>query len=131
MKNLFEILLLTGMLLLASCYRKPNLEELLKNSSTRHEIMMAICNDHAMAMEMVNDLTSNSASIEMMQGNCDLMKTVMASDIMKKDTAMQNFIISKLVSLINNDSVMCDKTCTQISQNPQIEKMLHRKAHVE
>jgi len=131
MKNLWGILFLIGLVFLTACYRKPNTEELLKDNSTRHDIMMAICNDHSMALEMVNDLTSSSASIEMMKGNCDLMKTVMASDIMKKDTVMQNLMISKLVSLINSDSVLCDKTCAQITQNPKIEKMLHKKMHVE
>jgi len=131
MKKLCRTLLLSGLVLLAACSQKPSPVELLKNSSTRHEIMIAICNDHTMALEMVNDLTSDSASIEMMKGNCDLMKTVMASDIMKKDTAMQNFMISKLVSLINNDSVLCDKTCIQISHNPQTEKILHRKTRIE
>jgi hypothetical protein len=131
MKSLYGILLLTGLVFLTACARKPDLEELLKNNSMRHDIMTAICNDHNMALEMVNDLTSSSASIEMMKGNCDLMKTVMTSDIMKKDTAMQNLMISKLVSLINDDSVLCDKTCGQITQNPKIEKILHRKMHVE
>ncbi|MGP8214056.1 MAG: hypothetical protein ACLQQ4_00695 [Bacteroidia bacterium] len=126
MKTLSAILILTTLTLFTSCYHKPSAEELLKDDNMRHDIMNAICKDHSMATEMVNTLTSSPASRDMMRGSCEFMRTVMANDMIKKDTSMQNLIISNLLFLVNRDSEMCDKTCVQLSNNPQIYRILQK-----
>ncbi|HXP50641.1 MAG TPA: hypothetical protein VN922_11835 [Bacteroidia bacterium] len=127
MKTILKTVFLASLVFFTACNHKPKIDELLKDDATRHDIMLAISNDHTMATEMVNYLTNSAASVEMMKGSCDFMRTVMANDMMKKDTGMQNLIISNMLFLINRDSVMCDKTCTQISQNPQVQRMLQKK----
>jgi hypothetical protein len=74
---------------------------------------------------MINYLNNSNASVDMMKSNCEFMKSEKGSAAIKRDTAMQNLIISNLMFLINRDSLKCDKTCTQISLNPQIDKVLH------
>jgi hypothetical protein len=127
MKPLIKTLFLAGIILFSACSRKPNTEELLQDDTTRHNIMQAISNDHNMAVEMVHYLTTTDASRDLMQGSCTFMESALASDIMKKDTGMQNLFISNMVHMMNRDSVMCDKTCTQISQSPQLQRILERK----
>ena len=126
MKTIYKTLFLAGLIFLNACTHQPTAAELLKNDNMRHEIMKTICNDTVMATEMVNYITSSGASSIMKKGSCDFIRTIMASDMMKNDTAMQNMIISNVMFLVNRDSVMCDKTCTQITQNPQIVRMMER-----
>lgn len=130
MKTLSKILFLTGLVFFTACNHKAKIDELLKDDNTRHDIMLAISNDHNMGTEMVSYLTNSTASLDMMKGSCDFMRTAMASDIMKKDTGIQNLIISNMMFLASRDSIMCDKTCTQMSQNPKIQRMLEKKMKV-
>jgi hypothetical protein len=119
--------ILTGLILMASCSHQLTNEELLKNDNTRKELMTAISNDHAMATEMINYLSNSSASADMMKSNCDFMKSEKAAMAIKKDTALQSLMISNMFFMLRNDSALCDKTCTQISMNPQIDSILQYK----
>jgi len=127
MKLLIKTLFLAGIILSTACSRKPNAAALLKDDAMRDSIMQAISNDHHMAVEMVHYLTTTDASRDLMQGSCTFMESAIASDIMKKDTGMQNLFISNMVHMMNRDSAMCDKTCTKISESPQMQRILDRK----
>ncbi len=117
---------IAGLVLITACTQMPTTGELLKNPDTRDSIMHAICNDHAMATEMINNL-ENSNAADLMKSSCDFMKTKKAGEMMKSDTAMRNLIFSNMMFLVNGDSVLCDKTCTQMFQNPQSNAILKAK----
>lgn len=119
--------LIISLALFTACASKPDTGKLLKNADTRDSIMQAICNDHAMATEMINYLSNSNASADLMKGTCNFMKTPKANDMIRKDTGIQNMIVSNMISLINSDSMSCDKTCNQISQNPQLYRIMQRK----
>jgi hypothetical protein len=126
MKTLFKPLFLAGLVLLVSCTRKPTAQELLKNDDMRQNIMKAICADHNMSEEMVSYLTSSNASRDLIKGSCTLMRTVIGHDIIKEDTVIQNIMISNWLFLVGKDSVLCDKTCTQMSNIPQMKRAMDR-----
>ena len=114
-------------ILMASCNHQPTSEQLLKNDESRHDIMQLISNDHAMAGEMINYLANSDASADLMKSNCDFMKSEKAGKMVKKDTALQNMMISNIFFMLNSDSTLCDKTCNRISQIPQIDSLLKNK----
>jgi hypothetical protein len=116
--------ILTGLVFMAACTHQQTTEELLKNNDSRHNIMQAISNDHDLANEMLNNLANSPASADLVKSNCEFMKSEKGGALIKKDTAMRNMIISNYLFLLNHDSVLCDKTCTQMSLNPSIYRVL-------
>jgi hypothetical protein len=131
MRTFCKTLFLASLVFLASCTRKPTAEQLLKDDDMRQSLMKAISADHNMSEEMVNYLTTTDASRDLMKGSCTLMRTVIGRDIIKGDTAVQNAMISSLLTLVGKDSVLCDKTCTQMSNIPQMKRAMDRNAKPE
>jgi hypothetical protein len=127
LKHHMKYTLIISLALFTACANKPNAEKLLQIADTRDSIMQAICNNHTMAAEMINYLTNSSASADLMKGTSNYMKTSKANELIKKDTGMQNMMVSNILSLINSDSMTCDKTCTQISRIPQFNRIMQRK----
>ena len=119
---------LVCIVLVIACNHKPKASELLKDDDTRHAIMTAISSNHDMATEMVSYLTNSSASVELMKGSCSYMETVLSSDVMKKDTSIQNLVITNALSRINRDSILYNKACLQFSNNPQVQRVLERRS---
>ena len=131
MRTFCKTLFLTSLVFLASCTHKPTAEQLLKDDDMRQSLMKAISADHNMSEEMVNYLTTTDASRDLMKGSCTLMRTVIGRDIIKGDTAVQNAMISSLVTLVGKDSILCDKTCTEMSNIPQMKRAMDRNAKPE
>lgn len=131
MRTFCKTLFLTSLVFLASCTHKPTAEQLLKDDDMRQSLMKAISSDHNMSEEMVNYLTTTDASRDLMKGSCTLMRTVIGRDIIKGDTAVQNAMISSLVTLVGKDSILCDKTCTEMSNIPQMKRAMDRNAKPE
>lgn len=127
MKSILKITVITGCILLAACARKqPSAEELLKDDKTRDEIMTAICNDSNMTERMINYMSTTGASKKMLPFTCQILGKIMSSEVMKRDTAVQNSVISGMLHIIATDSNLCDKTCVQMSETPSIEKIMER-----
>lgn len=128
MKAFIKIVCIAGCVLLVSCVKKQTAAELLKDKDMRAEIMTAISNDSAMAIEMLSRMSSTGAAEKMMPMTCQVLSNIMASEAMAKDTTMQNLVISGMMQLMVRDPVLCDKTCTRIRQNKMMLNMLQRPA---
>ena len=127
MRTLTATLFVTAVLFFTACTQKPSVQELLKNDKTRAEIMNAICNDSDMVTEMINKMSTTGASQKMLPMSCEMLGKIMASDVMKRDTAMQKTVISSMLQLITKDSVLCDKTCNQMYQIPSVKRFLEKR----
>ncbi|HTB06176.1 MAG TPA: hypothetical protein VK806_04415 [Bacteroidia bacterium] len=126
MKILCKTLFFAGLVFLASCTRKPTADQLLKDDDMRQSIMKSISADHGMSEQMINYLTTTDASRDLMKGSCTLMRTVIGRDIIKEDTAVQNAMIANWLFLVAKDSLLCDKTCTEMSNIPQMKRMMDK-----
>ncbi len=118
--------IIAGIVFITACTHKSTTEELLSNTDTRDSIMQAICNDQVMAKKMINSL-ENSNAADLLKNSCNFMKSKKAGQLIKNDTAMRNLLISNIMFLINSDSVLCDKTCTEMFQNLQSNAVLKAK----
>lgn len=127
MKNKMKLFLLAGVIILGACAKKQSAQQLLKDDKMRDEIMTAISNDHNMTEEMINHLTTIPASREIVLGSCTVMDTIMASNFMRRDTVMQENVLSGMLRLLRKDSILCDKTCTRMLEDPRIKKALEKK----
>lgn len=99
---------------------------MLQNRNERSEIMTAICNDSALTAEMLNNMLSTSAGQQLMPQSCRVLRQVMASEALKRDTAVQNVLISGMMHLMQRDSVLCDKTCSRMNSNQKIARVLQQ-----
>ncbi len=127
MKTTLKLTLLIAVISLASCAKKQSARELLKDDNMRGDIMTAICNDSNMTNEMINRMSTTGASQKMLPMSCNMLGKIMSSDIMRKDTMLQNTVMSGMLNLIAKDSILCDKTCDQMNQTPSIKRILEKK----
>jgi len=129
MKTSFKLILVMAVISLASCTKKQTAQELLKDGKMRDEIMNAICNDSSLTTEMINHMSTTGASEKMLPMSCNMLGKIMTSDIMKKDTAMQATVMTSMLHLMEKDSVLCDKTCTEMEHNVSIKRVLQKKTN--
>ena len=127
MKTLLKTGLIAGCILFISCTRKQTANELLKDETTRNEIMTAICNDSDLTVEMINRMSTTGASQKMLPFSCQMLNKIMTSDVMKRDTAIQNSMMSGMLELMTHDSVLCDKTCTRMVNIRNIQRIMQKK----
>src|ERR1700685_1969957 len=100
MKALLKVTFIASCLFLAACAQKQTAQEILKDDKLRDDIMTAICNDSDMTEQMINHMTTTCASAKMLPFTCNMLGKVMSSEVMKRDTAVQNSIIGGMLRII-------------------------------
>lgn len=97
---------------IAGCSNKSQTaEELLKDPVKQEEIMTAICNDHQMMTNMMDQMMKNDHAMQMMMGNQAMMGKMMqgehAMGMMEGNHEMMGNMMQNMMKMMEKDTTMC------------------------
>lgn len=117
-------------LLLCSCANKTQTApEILSNEQLRNEIMETVSNDEEMLAEMMSHIIHSDHSVELLQGNRQIMHEIMANNqmmggMMQKDTVMAGKMMERMMGMMAKDSSFCKMMSKKMSGNNHMMGMM-------
>lgn len=126
MKTLFytSIVIIGCLLMNCTSPKEKTATELLKNPQMEQDIYTAILNDNNYLSKFMEKMMANENCKSMMEKNNLILTLVCRSE--KMDSMLNNdkYLKEKISNIYLNsmvaDSVVCDKTCNKIIENPQL-----------
>ncbi|WP_428741335.1 hypothetical protein [Tenacibaculum sp.] len=111
-------------LFLSGCSQaqKQSAEEILKDPKMQDSIMVAICNNHQMMMNMMEHMMDNDHSMKMIMENQNMMQHMMGKqqmmmNMMKQDSTMSNMMMGNMMQMMEQDSLFCKRMTNMMMGN--------------
>ena len=130
MKTGTLIFLTIGLLTMNSCNQKTDVNSMLKNSETRTEIFDSIANNHKFMTEFMESMQSSDHAMQMMQGNNNMMGTMMQGEsmqMMMKDSMMTKNMMQGMMGNMEGRQSMTKEMMKDGKMMGTMMKMMYEK----
>ena len=111
-------MLVTLILLVASCQTGTGTKDILSKQETRTKIMTQIASDTSLSNEMMATMMTSHNGMGMMQHHEAMMQ------MMKNDPTMMQGVMTGMMDMCKNDSTMMAGMCKTMMANPQMMDMM-------
>ncbi|WNH10315.1 hypothetical protein [Thalassobellus suaedae] len=115
MKKIVIFFSIFGLLALHSCTPKTDVNALLKDTETKNEIFDAIAENHDYMMGFIENMRTNNHAMQMMQGNENMMGTMMQGkgmQMMINDSTM----MGNMMQMMHKNGMMSDACMQEMMQ---------------
>lgn len=125
--NVFLIGIVGG-LLFANCngIKDKSAKELLENSDMKEKIYSEIISDTTHFLEFMNKFMNDDQSKILLNRNSSLVKMVCMSEkmdsLMSHDQQVMESLSNRFIKKMEDDSVVCDHTCTRLMESEYLKK---------